>query len=158
MKTRHQHLAAFGSGLVFALGLTVSGMTDPSKVIGFLDVFGAWDPSLAFVMIGAIGVHLFAYRLAVRRASPLYAQAFQLPSVRTIDKKLVIGAGLFGLGWGLGGFCPGPALTSLVTLSPGVLVFAGGMLAGMLAHTLWSRPKAPAEVAVEPQAPEVEAA
>jgi len=127
---------SFLSSLVFAVGLALSGMTQPAKVLGFLDVSGAWDPSLAFVMAGAIGVHALAYRLIRRRPAPLYAAEFALPASQRIDARLLLGAGLFGVGWGLGGFCPGPALTSLVTGAPKVLVFVGAMLAGMIVQGL----------------------
>jgi uncharacterized protein len=126
------NLVALLSGLLFGVGLFVSGMTQPSKVIGFLDPL-AWDPSLMFVMAGAIGVHLVAYRLVRRRSSPLLAGAFSVPSRRDIDVKLLAGAAIFGLGWGLGGYCPGPSIVSLASGATGVLVFVGAMLAGMLA-------------------------
>jgi uncharacterized protein len=128
-----QGAVALVSGALFGAGLAISGMTRPQKVIGFLDPFGAWDPSLAFVMMGAIGVHLLAYRLIRRRSSPLLAQSFLIPTRRDIDLRLIAGAGLFGIGWGLGGYCPGPAITSLTSGAAGVAVFVAAMLAGMLA-------------------------
>jgi uncharacterized protein len=128
-----QAAAALGAGAVFGAGLAISGMTRPQKVIGFLDLFGAWDPSLAFVMMGAIAVHLIAYRLVRRRSSPLVAQSFSIPTRRDVDLRLVSGAALFGVGWGLGGYCPGPAVTSLASGAAGVGVFIGTMLVGMLA-------------------------
>lgn len=127
-----KNLAAFASGILFAVGLAVSGMTMPSKVIGFLDLFGQWDASLAFVMAGAIGVHLVGYRLVRKRAAPLFGESFDVPSKTTIDRRLVGGAALFGVGWGLGGFCPGP---SLVAASSGMLpaiVFVGTMIVGVV--------------------------
>lgn len=119
-------------GTIFGVGLTISGMTQPSKVIGFLNVFGDWDPSLAFVMLGAIGVHLFAYRIKARQTSPLLADEFYLPGKKEADSKLVLGSVIFGIGWGLGGYCPGPAITSLASLRGDVVLFVGSMALGML--------------------------
>ena len=127
-------LSAFLSGLLFALGLGLSGMTDPANVIGFLDVGGAWDPSLLFVLGGAVGVTVLAFRFVLRMRRPLLADAFDIPGVRRIDRRLVVGSLLFGIGWGLGGYCPGPALTSLPTLSPEVIVFVIAMVAGGFAY------------------------
>ncbi len=118
-------------GLLFGLGLIVSGMSDPAKVLNFLDIFGTFDPSLAFVMAGAMGVAFLGYRLVLRRRAPLLAPRFELPTRREIDARLVTGAALFGIGWGLGGFCPGPAFTALSLAAPGTLVFVPAMLAGM---------------------------
>jgi uncharacterized membrane protein YedE/YeeE len=130
------------AGLLFGLGLIVSGMADPAKVQNFLDPFGAWDPSLAFVMLGAIAVTFAGYRLAFRRGRPLLADTLSLPSKTDIDARLLVGAGLFGIGWGLSGFCPGPAIVSLPLLATGTLVFVPAMLAGMLlARTLQNRPR-----------------
>jgi hypothetical protein len=128
-------------GLIFGLGLTLSGMTQPAKVISFLDLFGSWDPSLAFVMIGAIGVHLFAYRVVKRRTSPFLADTFMIPDKKNIDWKLLTGSALFGIGWGLGGFCPGPALTSLASLQSEVVIFVIMMALGMWAQELIFAPK-----------------
>ena len=119
-------------GLVFGIGLIVSGMTDPAKVQGFLDLAGNWDPSLAFVMGGAILVGLLAFRLAGKRERSLLGDAMRMPTATAIDRRLVLGGLAFGAGWGLGGFCPGPALASLATGSPKALIFTGAMLAGML--------------------------
>lgn len=127
---------AFANGLLFALGLGISGMTDPGKVLAFLDVGAHWDPSLALVMVGAISVHAVFLRLH-RRPQPYLAEAYDGPRRAPIDRQLVFGAALFGLGWGASGFCPGPALVSLVTLSPGVLVFVVGMLLGLVGPNLW---------------------
>jgi uncharacterized membrane protein YedE/YeeE len=124
-------VTAFGSGLLFALGLGVSGMIDPSKVIGFLDVAGRWDPSLAFVMMGAIAVGIVATRVVARRASPLFGDRFHLPPVTAIDARLVGGSALFGVGWGLSGYCPGPAVLAAVGAVPEAVVFIIAMLAGM---------------------------
>lgn len=128
-----QSLAAFACGLLFAVGLGVAGMTQPGKVTAFLDFTGRWDPSLLFVMVGAIAVYAIGYRLAVRRPKPLFADAFQIPGKKGLDRRLVVGSALFGIGWGLAGFCPGPALTAIASLRFEPLVFVGAMLLGMLA-------------------------
>jgi uncharacterized protein len=120
------------AGLVFGLGLIISGMSDPAKVQNFLDVFGTWDPSLAFVMVGAIAVTFTGYRIAFGRGRPLIADGFSLPTKTAIDAPLVAGAALFGVGWGLSGFCPGPAIVSLPLLATGTLVFVPAMLVGMV--------------------------
>jgi hypothetical protein len=125
--------SAFFAGIVFAIGLGLSGMTNPGKVIGFLDVAGHWDPSLAFVMAGAIVVHVGAARWALRAPRPLWAGAFALPASTSIDAQLVVGAALFGLGWGIAGFCPGPALVDLVAPSTSVVTFVSAMIAGIAA-------------------------
>lgn len=125
------HLVSFGSGALFAFGLSLSGMTQPAKVVGFLNVTGAWDPSLAFVMAGAVAVYAAAYRLRLRRQAPLCAPRFPDLSSRTIDGRLLVGAALFGAGWGLGGFCPGPGLASLGAGSSHAIVFVSAMLIGM---------------------------
>ena len=119
------------SGVIFALGLGISGMTLPQKVIGFLDVTN-WDPSLAFVMVGAIAVHFVAYRFQNKMERPKLAESFEIPNRTDISPQLIFGAILFGAGWGLGGFCPGPALVSLTSLHTTVLVFVASMVAGML--------------------------
>lgn len=124
-------LAALAAGLVFGLGLTVSGMTDPAKVLNFLDLAGTWDGSLAFVMGGGVVVAFIGYRLAFAAGTPLFDSQFHLPTATQIDGRLLAGAALFGAGWGLAGLCPGPALASLFTGSTGVLVFVGAMMAGM---------------------------
>lgn len=123
---------AFVSGLLFAVGLAIAGMTQPAKVIGFLDVAGSWDPSLAFVMIGAIAVYFVANRLVQRRAAPLVGAVFHLPTRRDIEPRLLVGAGLFGIGWGLAGYCPGPGLSALGTGGLRALLFVASMAAGML--------------------------
>lgn len=126
-------LLPFVSGLLFAAGLALAGMTLPSKVIGFLDVAGRWDPSLAFVMVGAIAVYTTAYRLSRRMPRPVLATAFAaVPSAR-IDLRLVVGSALFGVGWGLAGYCPGPALTSAATGASTTLAFCLAMLGGFWA-------------------------
>lgn len=124
---------SFVSGLVFAIGLCVSGMVRPSKVIGFLDVAGRWDPSLAFVMVGALAVFAASWRIVKRRRAPLLGGDFPAAPSPRIDAPLVVGAAIFGVGWGLAGYCPGPALVALVA-SPSSLVFVVCMVAGMLLH------------------------
>jgi len=126
-------LVNFLIGLLFGIGLVVSGMADPAKVLNFLDLFGTWDPSLAFVMGGAVLVAFVGYRLVLQRPAPLLADRFHLPPARDIDARLLTGASVFGIGWGLGGFCPGPALTALSLGAAGTLVFVPAMFAGMWA-------------------------
>ncbi|MFG1422313.1 DUF6691 family protein [Roseixanthobacter liquoris] len=121
------------AGLIFGLGLVVSGMANPAKVLNFLDIAGAWDPSLAFVMGGAVAVTAAGYRWVLAWRKPLFATRFQVPTRRDIDARLLVGAAIFGLGWGLSGLCPGPALTSLGLAAPGVLAFVPAMVAGMAA-------------------------
>jgi hypothetical protein len=132
-------LAAFVAGLVFGLGLIVSGMADPSKVLGFLDIAGKWDPSLAFVMVGAIGVSLVAFRVAGKRAGPLLGGAFHLPTAKQIDRRLVVGSLVFGVGWGLAGFCPAPAVVAYGAGYFKAVVFVLAMLAGMAIYELLER-------------------
>ena len=124
-------------GLVFGAGLLISGMVQPTKVLGFLDIFGAWDPSLAVVMAAALAVSGPGFMLANGRARPLLATRSFWPTRRDIDRPLIIGAALFGVGWGLVGLCPGPALESLATLSPGIIVFVAAMAGGMALHDFW---------------------
>jgi uncharacterized membrane protein YedE/YeeE len=126
-----QVLVALLSGILFGTGLAVSGMVNPAKVLNFFDVFGTWDPSLVFVMAGALAVTITGYRLVLQRSSPAFAPRFHLPSARQIDARLIAGSALFGLGWGLSGFCPGPAIASLTTLSMHPVIFIIAMLAGM---------------------------
>jgi uncharacterized protein len=125
-----QLAVAFAAGVVFALGLGVSGMTDPSKILGFLDVAGSWDPSLLFVMVGAIGVHLGPAQWALRARRPLLAAQFECPTGTRIDRSLLAGSVLFGIGWGAAGYCPGPAIVDLIAPSPSLLVFVAAMVAG----------------------------
>jgi len=124
------------SGLLFGLGLTVSAMVNPAKVIGFLDLFGNWDPSLALVMGGGLAVTMPAFRFILKRDKPLLESRFFLPTSKDVDRKLLGGAVLFGIGWGLAGLCPGPALTSLVTLNSSVWLFVLAMVGGMFFHRL----------------------
>lgn len=127
--------AALASGLVFGLGLAVSGMMNPAKVIGFLDVAGDWDPTLAFVMGGALLVAVPAYRFIPRRGRPVLEGEFSLPKKKAVDAPLILGSALFGIGWGLVGFCPGPAIAALGTGLVPVFAFVAAMLAGMALYT-----------------------
>ncbi len=129
-----QGIAALLAGLLFGAGLAVSGMLIPDKVLNFLDIAGHWDPSLAFVMGGAIAVTLPGFYLVTKRERPVLAEVFSLPSATEIDAKLLIGAALFGLGWGLSGLCPAPALVNIATGLGDVLMFVAAMVAGMLLH------------------------
>ena len=124
-------LLALLAGMVFGLGLILSGMTDPAKVIGFLDISGNWDPSLGLVMGGAVLVGLLTFRFSARRTKAFFGDAMQLPTARHIDHRLVLGSMTFGVGWGLAGYCPGPALASLASGGVQALLFVAAMLAGM---------------------------
>ncbi len=126
-------LVNLGIGLVFGIGLVVSGMSDPAKVLNFLDLAGHWDPSLAFVMGGAVVVAFLGYRIVLKRPAPLVGGRFRLPTRRDIDGRILAGPAIFGLGWGLSGFCPGPAITALSLGSAGTWAFVPAMLAGMWA-------------------------
>jgi uncharacterized protein len=132
-------LASFLCGLTFGFGLLISGMIDPVKVLGFLDVLGRWDPTLGFVMIGALAVSSVGFALARHRGSPLLASQSLWPTRAEIDAPLVVGSILFGAGWGLVGLCPGPALENLASLSPRVIVFVIAMSVGMILHDAWQR-------------------
>lgn len=128
-----KEIAAFIAGLLFSLGLIFSGMTNPSNIIGFLDITGSWNPSLAFVLLSAVIVTGVGYRLVWKRSAPIYEAAFSVPTSRVLDKRLIIGSAIFGVGWGLVGLCPGPALASVFTIN-GVkaLVFLAAMVGGIL--------------------------
>jgi hypothetical protein len=132
-------IASLLCGLIFGAGLLISGMVQPTKVLGFLDVFGAWDPSLAVVMAAALAVSIPGFRLAKGNVRPILAPQGFWPTRNDIDRPLIAGAALFGIGWGLVGLCPGPALESLATLSPGVFVFVAAMAAGMVLRDLWQK-------------------
>ncbi len=153
-------VAGLASGALFGVGLGVSGMTQADKVIGFLDITDAWDPSLMFTMLGAILVHLLAYRYVAGRSSPLLGGRFGIPTKRDIDPRLVGGAALFGIGWGLGGYCPGPGLVSMASGAGEALVFVATLTAGMLVfHVVEEALRAPTtpadEGVVKPVAPEL---
>lgn len=134
-----QVVSSFFVGLIFALGLALSGMTQPQKVIGFLDILGGWDPSLAFVMLGAIPVHYISHFLLKGRKSPLFDIQFHLPTRKDINPSLIIGSALFGIGWGIGGFCPGPGLTALGSGTKEALIFVASMTVGMLLYRVYQR-------------------
>ena len=136
LSTIGARLSIFIAGLLFGLGLTISGMSNPAKVIGFLDIAGAWDPTLILVMGGGVAVTIPAFHLILKRSQPLFAEKFYLPTLKHVDPKLLLGAVLFGLGWGIAGFCPGPALAAMVTLNPTVLLFVAAMAGGMILHRL----------------------
>jgi uncharacterized membrane protein YedE/YeeE len=127
---------ALVAGVLFGVGLGISGMARPAKVLGFLDVAGAWDPSLAFVMIGAIAVHAVAVRVAKRRTAPFGGSAFHWAEKTSVDAPLVLGSALFGIGWGLGGYCPGPALVGAASGSVPAWIFVIAMILGMIAKEL----------------------
>ena len=131
------------AGLIFGLGLLISGMANPAKVQNFLDLAGTFDPSLIFVMAGAVMVTFAGYRLVLRWPRPVLAERFYLPTAKDIDARLIGGAALFGIGWGLSGFCPGPAIVSLPLLATGTLVFVPAMLAGIAVARLLMPGKAP---------------
>ncbi|HET7816966.1 MAG TPA: DUF6691 family protein [Sphingomicrobium sp.] len=129
------------SGALFGGGLAIGGMTDPQRVRGFLDLFGRWDPTLAFVMAGAVIVMALAWRVRERMTKPVFAPQFSLPGRGEIDMRLIGGSALFGIGWGLAGLCPGPAVANLALAPAQVLPFLAAMLAGMAAHNLLPSPK-----------------
>ena len=124
-------LVALLCGAIFGIGLAISGMTDTHVVLGFLDIFGAWNPALVFVMGGAVLATLVGFHLVLRRSKPLLGEKFSLPANQHIDKRLLIGTAIFGIGWGLYGYCPGPAISSLAYLRPETFLFVAAMLAGM---------------------------
>lgn len=128
--------AAFGIGLIFGIGILVSGMASPAKVLNFFDIAGTWDPSLMFVMGGAVIVTFIGYRLVLQRTAPVLETSFRLPSAKHVDLRLVAGSAIFGLGWGIAGFCPGAALPALGTGRPDVMIFVAGLVAGLVATRL----------------------
>lgn len=129
---------ALVSGLIFGLGLSLSGMLDPVRVQGFLDVFGAWDPSLAFVLGGAVVVAFVGVAISRSLEKPVFDVQFHLPGTQRIDRRLVVGSALFGIGWGIAGFCPGPAITALALGKAEIVVFVVTMVLGMIAHDRWA--------------------
>lgn len=126
-----QSAISFAVGLIFAIGLTFSGMTQPQKIIGFLNPF-AWDPALLFVMIGAVGVHMITYPLIRKRTSPILDTKWHVPTRNDVTARLILGSALFGIGWGLGGYCPGPGVTSMASGDLRAVVFVGAMIVGMI--------------------------
>ena len=142
-------LSALLSGLVFGLGLIVSGMANPDKVLGFLDLAGAWDPSLGLVMAGAILVGFFAFQIAKNRTRSLIGAVMKLPTATAIDRRLLTGSALFGAGWGIAGFCPGPGLVALGMGEPKALVFVAAMLVGMVIFT-WREKQPRVSTAIAP--------
>jgi uncharacterized membrane protein YedE/YeeE len=141
-------LFALLSGTLFGLGLVVSGMVNPAKVLGFLDVAGDWDPTLAMVMLGALAVTAPAFRVVLKRGGPWFANRFSLPTKTDLDPRLVLGAALFGIGWGLAGLCPGPAMTALVTGRGSIVLFVLAMLAGILIFDEFERRSRPDACAI----------
>ena len=141
MNIRLNTFFAFLVGLLFGLGLIVSGMSDPAKVLGFLDLAGAWDPSLALVMVGAIAVACAPFAWARRRQKSLLGAPMQLPTSTRLDRRLLLGSLVFGAGWGLAGFCPGPALVALGSGWGEAAIFVAAMLGGMALHALLDRPR-----------------
>lgn len=135
--------AALASGALFGLGLAVSGMTDPERVLGFLDVSGEWNPALMFVLGGAVLTTSVLFRFVLRSDSPVLADSFRLPELRAVDRRLLVGAGIFGIGWGIAGYCPGPALAGLGVASTEVLWFVPAMIAGMALHRYMARRGSP---------------
>ena len=127
-----RHVLTFGIGLIFGFGIILGGMANPAKVLNFFDIAGTWDPSLAFVMGGALGVTALGYRFILRQPAPKFGAVFHLPALKQVDRHLVAGSAAFGLGWGLAGFCPGGALPAIGTLDPSVLTFSGAMIAGII--------------------------
>lgn len=132
-------MTALLAGSLFGLGLAMSGLTDPNRVLGFLDLFGAFDPTLLFVLGGAVATTTVLFRFVLRRGRPVFAERFQLSALRAVDRRLLIGAALFGVGWGIAGYCPGPALAGLGVLSREALWFVPAMVAGMLLHRATQR-------------------
>src|SRR2546421_9379670 len=143
-------LVQFVIGLIFGLGLLVSGMSDPAKVLNFLDLggirAGTWDPSLAFVMAGAVAVTLIGYKFVLKRPQPIFAERFHLPGTADLDLRMILGPAIFGVGWGLVGFCPGPALTALGFGAPTALLFVAAMLAGMVLARWIANPPTPSSL------------
>lgn len=133
-------LAAFAAGLLFSIGLVISGMTHPENIVRFLDFFGAWKPDLAFVMVGAVGVYAAFNGLVRKRPAPLFALSFDQPSTKTIDRRLLVGSAAFGIGWGMSGFCPGPALVALGAGATPAFVFVAALGLGIYLHHLAASP------------------
>lgn len=137
-----QILATLLSGILFGIGLSICGLINPAKVLAFLDIAGDWDPSLAVTMAAAVATTAIGYRLVLKRRAPLFAEGFKLPTASAIDRQLIAGAAIFGLGWGLVGFCPGPAIASLSFGYEPVFIFVAAMLAGMAVARILAQPRA----------------
>ncbi len=144
-------LAAFVIGTIFGVGIMISGMINPAKVLNFFDLAGSWDPSLAFVMGGALLVAIPGYRLVWRRSGPIFDTAFHMPTKRDLDKRLIGGSAVFGIGWGIAGFCPGGALPAIGTLRADVLVFIAALIAGILLARMLQGMVPPAHTMAEPE-------
>jgi len=129
-----KNASALAAGLLFGLGLAISQMVNPEKILDFLDVTGDWDPSLALVMAGAVGVAMLAFRLVLKRKQPIFDDDFHLPRLTKVDRSLLVGSGVFGLGWGIGGYCPGPGIAALSAGSVEALVFVAGMVLGSVLY------------------------
>ncbi len=127
-----RHILTYLTGVIFGTGIVLSGMSNPSKVLNFFDFAGIWDPSLAFVMGAAVVVAFIGYRFVLRRPKPVFEARFDIPASRTIDMRLIAGSAVFGVGWGVAGFCPGGAIPAVSTLNPSVLIFVASLIAGML--------------------------
>ncbi len=141
---RARAVVAFVAGVIFAAGLVIGGMAQPSKIVGFLDFFGDWDPSLVLVMAGAVAVHSAAYWMVARRQRfPLFDEKLHVPSKGDITPRLVVGAALFGIGWGLGGYCPGPGIAAAPSMAPEALTFFVTMSGGIFAYDIWRRTRTP---------------
>ena len=136
-----KNASALAAGLLFGVGLAISQMVNPRKVLDFLDVTGNWDPSLALVMAGAVGVAMLAFRFVLKRKQPLFDSEFHLPRLTKLDRRLLVGSGIFGLGWGIGGYCPGPGIAALSAGSLEALVFVAGMALGSLLYRRLAAPR-----------------
>jgi hypothetical protein len=136
-----KNASALAAGLLFGLGLAISQMVNPKKILDFLDVTGNWDPSLALVMAGAVGVTMLAFRFVVKRKQPIFDSEFHLPRLTKVDRRLLVGSGVFGLGWGIGGYCPGPGIAALSAGSVEALVFVAGMALGSLLYRRLAAPR-----------------
>ncbi|EKV00110.1 putative transporter component [Leptolyngbya sp. PCC 7375] len=137
--TLKQNLVALSSGLLFGLGLGLSQMIDRERILGFLDITGNWDPALLFVLGGAVGVTVIAFRFVLRLPSPIFATAFRLPTYKEVDLPLVLGAAIFGIGWGIAGYCPGPAIVALILKSWSPMIFLAAFVAGSFTSQLINR-------------------
>jgi uncharacterized membrane protein YedE/YeeE len=136
-----KNASALAAGLLFGLGLAISQMVNPKKILDFLDVTGNWDPSLALVMAGAVGVTMLAFRFVVKRKQPIFDSEFHLPRLTKVDRRLLVGSGVFGLGWGIGGYCPGPGIAALSAGSVEALVFVAGMAIGSFLYRRLAAPR-----------------